>query len=228
MWQEPRKSRPVSSHHRGARTASASPQQSLVARSTAMARLALVVAACALALGGSLQLATPRTVAPRAAAKTALGAGFGTEVRKAKKGGKKSRSSAAGLTTDNGWVPLVELECSLEAGEARAVGRSITGKPYLVRRKQDGDVVATSCECGRCEYPLLKAPQIVAADGAEEVVCDMCGAAFALADGAARPSTASGNGLLAPLLRNKPQKPLLVFPTREVEGGAVYVNITPE
>ncbi|KAH8083910.1 sphingolipid transporter [Aureococcus anophagefferens] len=111
-----------------------------------MARLALVVAACALALGGSLQLNKPTTVAPRAAAKTALGAGFGTDVRKAKKGGKKSRSSAAGLTTDNGWVPLVELECSLEAGER--------GRP--------------------------------------------------------------------------PDKPLSVYPTKELDGGAVYVNITPK
>ena len=90
-----------------------------------MARLALVVAACALALGGSLQLTKPRTVAPRAAAKTALGAGFGTDVRKAKKGGKKSRSSAAGLTTDNGWVPLVELECSLEASPVLGMGQEL-------------------------------------------------------------------------------------------------------
>ncbi|KAK7239857.1 sphingolipid transporter [Aureococcus anophagefferens] len=192
-----------------------------------MARLALVVAACALALGGSLQLNKPTTVAPRAAAKTALGAGFGTDVRKAKKGGKKSRSSAAGLTTDNGWVPLVELECSLEAGEARAVGRSITGKPYLVRRKQDGDVVATSCECGRCEYPLTKSETQVV-DGVEQVLCEMCGAAYSLDDGAGVASEAKGNPLFGALLRNKPDKPLSVYPTKELDGGAVYVNITPK
>ncbi|KAH8057042.1 sphingolipid transporter [Aureococcus anophagefferens] len=163
---------------------------------------------------------------PRAAAKTALGAGFGTDVRKAKKGGKKSRSSAAGLTTDNGWVPLVELECSLEAGEARAVGRSITGKPYLVRRKQDGDVVATSCECGRCEYPLTKSETQVV-DGVEQVLCEMCGAAYS-------PTTALASRrrpratLFGALLRNKPDKPLSVYPTKELDGGAVYVNITPK
>ncbi|KAH8044778.1 sphingolipid transporter [Aureococcus anophagefferens] len=191
-----------------------------------MARLALVVAACALALGGSLQLNKPTTVAPRAAAKTALGAGFGTDVRKAKKGGKKSRSSAAGLTTDNGWVPLVELECSLEAGEARAVGRSITGKPYLVRRKQDGDVVATSCECGRCEYPLTKSETQVV-DGVEQVLCEMCGAAYRRRRRWRRVG-GQGQPLFGALLRNKPDKPLSVYPTKELDGGAVYVNITPK
>lgn len=186
-----------------------------------------VVGAVLLAIWCGLGAALQRAAAPVRLSGVRVGAGFGAETRR-KKAPKKGRGSAAGLTTDAGWVPLIELDGPVAAGAPQAVGRSIQGKPYLVRRLASGDVAATSCECGRCEYPLLKAPQIVAADGAEEVVCDMCGAAFALADGAARPSTASGNGLLAPLLRNKPQKPLLVFPTREVEGGAVYVNITPE
>ncbi|KAH8047175.1 sphingolipid transporter [Aureococcus anophagefferens] len=129
--------------------------------------------------------------------KTALGAGFGTDVRKAKKGGKKSRSSAAGLTTDNGWVPL------------------------------DGDVVATSCECGRCEYPLTKSETQVV-DGVEQVLCEMCGAAYSLDDGAGVASEAKGNPLFGALLRNKPDKPLSVYPTKELDGGAVYVNITPK
>jgi len=157
-------------------------------------------------------------------------AGFSKTTRKKKSAGKKGKaSSAAGLTTDNGWVPLVDLE-SLADGEAKAVGRSVTGKPYLVRRsKASGDVIATSCDCGRCEYPLLKADQRPIDEGGEELVCDMCGAAFDLADGSARETDKdAGNKLFAPLLRNKPQRPLSIFPTRELADGRFFVNITAE
>lgn len=157
-------------------------------------------------------------------------AGFSKTTRKKKGAGKKGKaSSAAGLTTDNGWVPLVDLE-SLADGEAKAVGRSVSGKPYLVRRsKASGDVIATSCDCGRCEYPLLKADQRPIDEGGEELVCDMCGAAFDLADGSARETDMdAGNKLFAPLLRNKPQRPLSIFPTRELADGRFFVNITAE
>ena len=166
----------------------------------------------------------------RAPSATRLGAGFGTEVRKAKKGGKKGGKSrgTAGLTTDNGWVPLIELEAPLIVGEPKAVGRSISGKPYLVRRLEStGAVAATSCECGKCEYPLLKSPTKIAEDGTEELICEMCGCAYDIETGTERPSTGGGNALLAPILRNKPQKPLKVFPAREVDDGRVFVNITP-
>jgi nitrite reductase/ring-hydroxylating ferredoxin subunit len=156
--------------------------------------------------------------------------GFSKTTRKKKGAGKKGKaSSAAGLTTDNGWVPLVDLE-SLADGEAKAVGRSVTGKPYLVRRsKASGDVITTSCDCGRCEYPLLKADQRPIDEGGEELVCDMCGAAFDLADGSARESVKdAGNKLFAPLLRSKPQRPLSIFPTRELADGRFFVNITAE
>ena len=186
--------------------------------------LARSVALFALLTGAAVEAL--RAAPSRAArlATTKLGAGFGTDTRKKK---RKTRDPSS-LSVDDGWVPLVDLEGPVAAGEPRAVGRSITGKPYLVRRLGGGGVRATACECGRCEYPLLKAVQETAEDGVEELVCDMCGAAFSLEDGQPRPSTATGNGLLAPLLRNKPQNALLVFPTVEVDKGAVFVNITPE
>ena len=56
----------------------------------------------------------------------------------------------------------------------------------------------------------------------------MCGAAYSLDDGAGVASEAKGNPLFGALLRNKPDKPLSVYPTKELDGGAVYVNITPK
>ena len=90
-----------------------------------------------------------------------------------------------------------------------------------------GAVAATSCECGKCEYPLLRSPTKIAEDGTEELICEMCGSAYDIETGTERPSTGGGNALLAPILRNKPQKPLKVFPAREVDDGRVFVNITP-
>ena len=53
------------------------------------------------------------------------------------------------------------------------VGRTIQGKPYLVRRLSNGALATTSTECGRCEYPLLQAEQKTFEDS-EFICCDMC------------------------------------------------------
>ena len=72
------------------------------------------------------------------------------------------------------------------------VGRTIQGKPYLVRRLSNGALATTSTECGRCEYPLLQAEQKTFEDS-EFICCDMCGATFDVEDGAPQPS-AEGAG----------------------------------
>ena len=72
---------------------------------------------------------------------------------------------------------------------------------------------------------MIKAVQRPIEGGGDEMVCEMCGAAFNLADGTARPSESKGNPLLGGLLRQKPQKNMLVFPTKELADGSVYVNI---
>ena len=108
------------------------------------------------------------------------------------------------------------------------VGRTIQGKPYLVRRLSNGALATTSTECGRCEYPLLQAEQKTFEDS-EFICCDMCGATFNVEDGAPQPSAeGAGKPLFGALLKAKPQKSLLVFENRELKDGSVYVNITPK
>ena len=127
-----------------------------------------------------------------------LNAGFATSTRKKKvKKGSKSKD-AAGLTTDKGWVPLTELTERVELGAARAVGKTIQGKPYLVRRLSNGALATTSTECGRCEYPLLQAEQKTFEDS-EFICCDMCGATFDVEDG--RATSAEGRPVLGALLK---------------------------
>ena len=65
--------------------------------------------------------------------------------------------------------PRVDVHWSICA----QVGRTIQGKPYLVRRLSNGALATTSTECGRCEYPLLQAEQKTFED-AEFICCDMC------------------------------------------------------
>ena len=167
----------------------------------------------------------------RAVTRTApLQAGFATTTRKKKvKKSKGSKSKdASGLTTDKGWTPLTELTERVELGAAKAVGRTIQGKPYLVRRLSNGALATTSTECGRCEYPLLQAEQKTFEDS-EFICCDMCGATFDVEDGAPQPSAeGAGKPLFGALLKAKPQKSLLVFENRELRDGSVYVNITPK
>ena len=158
-----------------------------------------------------------------------LNAGFATTTRKkkVKKGSSKSKD-AAGLTTDKGWTPLTELTERVELGAAKAVGRTIQGKPYLVRRLSNGALATTSTECGRCEYPLLQAEQKTFEDS-EFICCDMCGATFDVEDGAPQPSAeGAGKPLFGALLKAKPQRSLLVFENRELKDGSVFVNITPK
>ena len=184
------------------------------------------------ALGLLHSAASFQPTSSRAVTRTApLQAGFATSTRKkkVKKGSKGAKSKdAAGLTTDKGWVPLTELTERVEIGSARAVGKTIQGKPYLVRRLSNGALATTSTECGRCEYPLLQAEQKTFEDS-EFVCCDMCGATFNVEDGAPQPSAeGAGKPLFGALLKAKPQKSLLVFENRELKDGSVYVNITPK
>lgn len=151
-------------------------------------------------------------------------AGFASPNPK-KKSPTPKKTSKSNLNED--WVELKELDLgALSAGgPAQAVGRSMSGKPYLVRRLGDESVVATSVACGRCDYPLLKAP-VSMLDDTFEVKCDMCGAAFDAETGKPRPNSGGGgNPLFSPLLRSKPQKNLLVYPTKELADGRVFVNI---
>ena len=159
-----------------------------------------------------------------------LKAGFATTTRKkkVKKGSSKKSKDAAGLTTDKGWTPLTELTERVELGAAKAVGRTIQGKPYLVRRLSNGALATTSTECGRCEYPLLQAEQKTFEDS-EFICCDMCGATFDVEDGAPQPSAeGAGKPLFGALLKAKPQRSLLVFENRELKDGSVFVNVTPK
>ena len=183
-----------------------------------------------LLLALALSTATSFQPTSRGVTRTApLNAGFATTTRKkkVKKGSSKSKD-AAGLTTDKGWTPLTELTERVELGAAKAVGRTIQGKPYLVRRLSNGALATTSTECGRCEYPLLQAEQKTFED-AEFICCDMCGATFDVEDGAPQPSAeGAGKPLFGALLKAKPQRSLLVFENRELKDGSVFVNITPK
>ena len=182
----------------------------------------------------ALALSTATSFQPtssRAVTRTApLNAGFATTTRKkkVKKGSSKKSKDAVGLTTDKGWTPLTELTERVELGAAKAVGRTIQGKPYLVRRLSNGALATTSTECGRCEYPLHQAEQKTFEDS-EFICCDMCGATFDVEDGAPQPSAeGAGKPLFGALLKAKPQRSLLVFENRELKDGSVYVNITPK
>lgn len=185
----------------------------------------IIVALALLSTATSFQPTTGRhAVATRVAP---LNAGFAANTRK-KKTKKGKQTDASGLSTDDGWVPLTDITEPVKIGAAKAVGRTIQGKPYLVRRLASGELCTTSTECGRCEYPLLQSEQIVMEDDSEIVCCEMCGAAFDTEDGSPQPANeGSGKPLVGGLLKAKPQKALLVFPNRELSDGRVFVNITP-
>jgi len=179
-------------------------------------------------------LAAPRTAPVAHAANP--GGGFAKETRK-----KKARPSPTGgpsmpapppkaLTPENGWVELALSAPLVAGGAAEATGRSITGKPYLVRRLAAGALSATAVECGRCEFPLLKSTlETSAVDAVEELSCDMCGATFDATTGAARPPVKgkSGNPLVGGLLRSKPHRAIATYPVTELADGRVFVNVTP-
>lgn len=168
---------------------------------------------------------------PRAPAPVALAAakGSGGFAAKAPRRKKRATSDASGLTPEAGWVELIELDLSslVSGGAAQAVGRSVSGKPYLVRRTAAGGVVATVVSCGRCEYPLVnsKSTQI---DGVEVVECSMCGSRYDATSGdVAGQQSGAGNPFFRDFLRKKPQRPLVAFPVKELANGRVFVNIEP-
>lgn len=137
---------------------------------------------------------------------------------------RKKKSDASGLTPENGWVEMLELDELVSGGLGQAAGRSVTGKPYLVRRSSSGKVCATSVECGRCDYPVLKS-EVKTVDGVDEIECGMCGSTYDATTGASLDKNGKGNPLFGGLLKNKPQKPLRKYPTKELGDGRIFVNI---
>lgn len=137
---------------------------------------------------------------------------------------RKKKSDASGLTPENGWVEMLELDELAPGGLGQATGRSVTGKPYLVRRSSSGKIAATSVECGRCDYPVLKS-DVKNVDGVDEIECGMCGSVYDATTGVALEKNGKGNPLFGGLLKNKPQKNLKSYPTKELADGRIFVNI---
>lgn len=163
--------------------------------------------------------------APKRGGPRSPGSGFAAS-RATRRKKSSSTTDASALTVEAGWVELLDLdkETLTAGGQAQAVGRSISGKPYLVRRSMRGDIITTGVACGRCEYPLVKS-DLTINDGIEEIACSMCGGAYDARSGDARAESGKGNILFGALLRNKPQLSLPSYPTKELADGRVFVNI---